>query len=264
MMSRGNIFWGIVLLLVGLLLLLDNLGFLGDVEVWTLIWPLFLISLGVWILLGALLRRNVKSEHVALPLENAQSARFRLQHGAGRIIVSGSAAMGTLMEGDFGGGLDVSKRQSGDMLDVKMKMSGSFFPFDWSPGQSLDWVFNLSRDIPLILELETGASENRLDLTDLRVSELSLKSGASSTNLTLPANAGRTRVNIEAGAASVKISVPGGVAARIRSKSGLSSINVNQQRFGKSGDLYQSPDYDSAANQADIEVQMGVGSVEVL
>ena len=263
-MRRGNIFWGIVLLLVGALLLLDNLGYLGGIEVWTLIWPLFLISLGVWILLGAFFRRNIQSEHVMIPIENAQSARMRLQHGAGRIKVSGSATSGNLLEGDFGGGLDVSKRQSGDILDVKMKMSGSIFPFDWSPGQSLDWVFKLTRDIPLILELETGASDNTIDLTDLRVSDLSLKSGASSTNLTLPANAGRTRVNIEAGAASVRITVPAGVAARIRSKGGLSSINVNQQRFSKSGDLYQSPDYDSAANQADIEVQMGVGSVEIL
>jgi hypothetical protein len=264
MMSRGNIFWGIVLLLVGALLLLDNLGYLGGVEIWTLLWPLFLIALGVWILLGAYMRRNYKSEHVTLPLEGAQSARFRLAHGAGRIMVSGSTPSDILMEGDFGGGLEVNRRQSGDTLDVKMKMSGAIFPFDWSPGQSLDWVFSLTRDIPLILELETGASENTLDLTDLRVSELRLKSGASSTNLTLPANAGRTRVSIEAGAASVKITVPVGVAARIRSKGGLSSLNVNQQRFSKLGELYQSLDYDSAANQADIEVQMGVGSVEIL
>ncbi|OGO25108.1 MAG: hypothetical protein A2W33_06595 [Chloroflexi bacterium RBG_16_52_11] len=262
-MSRGNIFWGIVLLLGGVLLLLDNLGYFGNIEVWTLIWPLFLIALGVWLLIGAALRRNIKSEHVVIPLEGAQSARLRFQHGAGRIILSSSASSANLMEGDFGGGLDVSKRQSGSLLEVKMKMSGSIFPFDWSPGQSLDWVFGLNQDIPLTLELETGASDNTLDLTALQVSEITLKSGASSTKLTLPANAGRTRVSIEAGAASVKITVPEGVAARIRSKGGLSSINVNQQRFIKSGDLYQSVDYDTARNQADIDVQMGVGSVEV-
>jgi len=133
-MSRGNIFWGIVLLLGGVLLLLDNLGYFGNIEVWTLIWPLFLIALGVWLLIGAALRRNIKSEHVVIPLEGAQSARLRFQHGAGRIILSSSASSANLMEGDFGGGLDVSKRQSGSLLEVKMKMSGSIFPFDWSPG----------------------------------------------------------------------------------------------------------------------------------
>ena len=49
-MIRGRVFWGLFVLLIGVLLLLDNLGYLPSVNIWGLIWPLFLIAAGGWIL----------------------------------------------------------------------------------------------------------------------------------------------------------------------------------------------------------------------
>ena len=68
------------------------------------------------------------------------------------------------------------------------------------------------------LEFNTGAGEARLDLTDLRVTNLRLQTGASSTDVTMPANAGHTKAKIDAGAASITIRIPSGVAARISSE----------------------------------------------
>jgi LiaI-LiaF-like transmembrane region len=261
-MRRGSFFWGIILLLVGGLLLLYQMGYLQRVNIWNIIWAFFLIALGAWILWGAVFHKSAKPEHAVVPLDDAGQARLRMQHGAGRMTIDASAGAGNLLEGDFNAGVDVNTRRSGDTLEVKLNTPASVFPFDWSPGQSLDWSIGLARDVPLILEMETGASDARLDFSELRLSELRLKSGASATALTLPANAGFTRVRIESGAASVKLSIPQGVAANIRSHGGLSSINVNE-RFPRSGDTYRSPDYDSAANKAEIDVEMGVGSVTV-
>jgi hypothetical protein len=67
----------------------------------------------------------------------------------------------------------------------------------------------------VLLNLKTGASANQFDFTDLRLTDLKLETGASSTDLTLPANAGQTKVDIEAGAASVVIRIPPTAAARI-------------------------------------------------
>jgi hypothetical protein len=95
------------------------------------------------------------------------------------------------------------------------------------------------------------------------VTELKLKSGASSTQMTLPAHAGHTRAQIESGAASVNVRIPEGVAARIRTRAGLASIQVDTQRFPRSGEYYQSPDYEAAEHRVDLDVQTGVGSVDV-
>jgi hypothetical protein len=263
-MRRGSLFWGVLLVLIGVVLLMDNLGLLGNISVWNLIWPVVLILIGARILYGTVFRKPPTSEHASVPLEGAQRARVKIQHGAGRLDVHAGGGMGVLAEGDFVGGVNVRSQREGDDLSVKMSVPENFFPFDWTPGNTLDWSLGLNREIPIALEFETGAGEARLDLRDLRVSEVRLKSGASSTTIELPTNAGSTRVSVEAGAASVVINVPSGVAARIRSEGGLSSIEVDTNRFSMAGsNLYQSPDFDTAQNKVEMEIHMGVGSVKI-
>jgi hypothetical protein len=171
--------------------------------------------------------------------------------------------MDSLVEGDFGGGVDIDSRRNGDALDASLRVPAQVFPFYWWPGTTLDWNVRLNPEVPLTLEVEGGANEARIDLNDLQVKELSFKSGASSSILTLPAQAGMTHARVSSGAASVNVAVPEGVAARIRWRGGLSSISVNPARFQRFGDSYQSPDYDTAPNKVDLDVEMGVGSVTV-
>lgn len=262
-MRRGSMFWGGLLILVGIILVLDNLGVLGNIDIWGLIWPLFLILMGAWFILGTLNRRPAEREHVEIPLDSAQSAHLLVQHGAGRLDIYAGAGSGNLVEGDFGGGLDFHTQRSGDQLEVRMRMPSQFFPFFWMPGYSLDWSFGLSKDIPLSIEIGSGANDARLDFSELKISKLTLKSGVSSTSLKLPTSAGYTQVRVESGVSSVNLHVPESVAARIRSQSGLSSINLDRNRFPKSAGFYQSLDYDQAQNKVEINVQMGVGSVSV-
>ncbi len=61
-MRRPAVFWGTVLVLVGLVLFLDNLGVFGDLSVWRLIWPLLLIAVGVWVLVGTVWRSKCSTE----------------------------------------------------------------------------------------------------------------------------------------------------------------------------------------------------------
>ena len=267
-MRKSSLFWGVVLVFVGALLLLNSLG-IFNVDVWSLIWPVFLIVLGLWSLWGVFAGPcTAGTEEVTIQIEDAKRARLRIRHGAGRLRVDAGAGAGELVTGMFGGGLDYRPRREGDALTVDMRVPAGGFPhiiapWNWMGGRGLDWSFGLNREIPLSLDLETGASDMRLDLTDLRVTDLRLQTGASETKLLLPANAGHTRVNINAGAASVKVRVPSGVAARIRAKGGLAEIKVDRNRFPRAGGVYQSPDYDTAANKVDIVIEMGVGSVNV-
>jgi hypothetical protein len=61
----------------------------------------------------------------------------------------------------------------------------------------------------------------------------------------------------------VVVRVPSGVAARIRASGGLADIRVDRDRFPRAGGVYQSADYDTAANKVDIDVEAGVGSVNI-
>ncbi len=258
-MGRGTLFWGSLLVIVGGALLLDNLGLLGGISVWGIILPVVLIAIGAWIIWGSSFRRRQESEQMSVPIESAQRARVKLQHGAGKLVVTSGAPEGILFAGEFRGGIELHKSQQGDQLDIRLNPDS----FAWLPGSTLDWHISLSNAVRLVLEVETGASDTRLDLAELQLDELYLKSGANATAITFPASAGFTRARIESGAASVEIRIPEGVAANIRSRAGLSSVMVDRDRFPRQGEVYQSADYQEATNKVDLDIQIGVGSVDI-
>jgi hypothetical protein len=263
MRLRGSLFWGIVLILLAAFLLARQMGILGG-DVTSYFLPALAILFGIWLLIGAASRgqRQVEGQTVSIPLENARSARIKFDHGAGRLNVRSGTSPTELLSGVFGTEIDVHSRLQGDQLEIRLRNAPHFWM--WYPGQNLDWDISLNRDVPVSLDIDSGASSTILDLTDLKVTNLDINTGASSTEVNLPANAGNTRVDIDTGASAVKIRVPAGVAASIRIKSGVSSKNVDTARFPHiDGGLYQSAEYSTAANRADINIESGVGSIEI-
>jgi hypothetical protein len=267
-MSRSRVFWAVVLMLFGVLFLLRNFGII-DVNVWGLFWPTFLILLGIWFIWGSLARTPpTESQESSISLDGGQDAVIRVKHGAGRLQVSEGTDPDLLLSGTFGWGLDKVVKREGSTLDVLLRPSqGVFpdviFPWTWSSGHGLDWAVQINQDIPLSLSFETGAGDAKLDFSQLNVKDLDLQTGASSTTLTLPEKAGQTTVQIEAGVASVSIKIPENVAARIEKEGGLASIQIDQERFPRHGDVYLSDDYESSENKIDLKIEAGLGSVRV-
>jgi hypothetical protein len=261
MHRRGNLFWGSILIVLAGLLLLKQMGVIvGDV--FGYFWPLLIIAFGVWLILGFFTRNQpVEGEQVSIPLEGAASAFVKLDHAAGRLTLRSGAEPGEIVNGTFANGLSYKSHVEGGRMEVKLRASQKAWA--WLPGERLDWDIRLNRDIPLSLKIDSGASASILDLSDLKVIDLDIDTGASSTELTLPANAGNTHVDIDTGASSLKVSIPSGVAASIRIKSGIASVNVNPRFPRLDGGLYQSTDYSTAANRVDMTIDTGVGSIEV-
>jgi len=268
-MRTNRMFWAILLVGLGFLFLANNLGLIS-VNVWGLIWPAFLILMGISFLLGsARSSEEMVLEKGTIALEGAERATVTVKHGAGKLTVNSSAESGTLASGMFANGLDARVKRDGNQLNVIMKSHSPvfpevMFPWNWTSGKGFQWDFGFTKSIPLNLVFETGAVDAHLDLADLQVKDLVLKTGASSTNLTLPAEAGLTQVKVEAGAAAVIIRVPEGVAARMKTDVGLAAVSVNKSRFPKINGYYQSADYESAENKADIRIEAGLGSIEIL
>jgi hypothetical protein len=265
-MRYNTVFFGSAIVVIGVCLLVGNLF---SINMWPFLIPILLILAGVWFMVMAQIApKAMETEQAAIPLEGASRAEICIHHGAGRLTVTGGAGDQEAAAGSFHGGLSRKTNRHGDTLDVDMRVpedlwfrGGGFWFFgSWSP---ILWDVRLNDRIPMRLDLETGAGENRIDLTTVKAEEIRLKTGASSTELTLPANAGRTRVKISSGAASVVVRVPNGVAANIRVQSGLAGVSIDEQRFPRSGNGYTSSDYAQADNAVDIEVETGVGSIEI-
>jgi hypothetical protein len=265
-MSRHNLFWGFFLIAVGGLFLADNLGYI-QFQI-GLLWPIFLVFLGVYILIGRNFAPswNSSAEKMAVPLDGAKEAHIRIEHGAGRLHISGKAGAQELLSGKFDH-VDLSSKRSGDDLKVSLKSRWGenmmwAFPWNWGSYRH-EWDFALNGDVPISLDIDSGASESHLDLRELKIKKIDLDTGASSNVMILPEKAGFTKVDISSGAASHEVTVPAGVAADIRIESGLSGIDIDEKRFPRAGKHYTSPDYATAANKVEINVETGVSSVTI-
>lgn len=268
MFHRGTYVWGGILILVGVLLFLSNLGILV-IDVWKVIVPSIVILIGILTIWGATRPHpELQARSLQLPLDGATRAALRLRFGAGRLLVHGGASAPSLVEGTFRGGVESHIRRSGSEAQVDLRVPADFFlhafsPWMWWSGQRMDWDVSLAESIPVSLDVETGASEAVLDLTRLMVDELKLSSGASSVQIRMPSGMSLTKARIASGAASLVIAVPDGISARIEVDGGLAGIRVNGARFPKTDKIYRSPDYDTAAKRLDLHIEAGVASVEV-
>lgn len=264
-MRKSSLFWGSLIIIIGLVLLINNL--FPNINLHRFLWPGALILLGLWFLLRPNWKRaSIEVERVSLPLEDLRSAEITFQHGAGRLTLAASARPATLLEGEFAGGVRVEQRRSGESASLRLRsaaLSEAGVVLPGLGGDGLTWNLGLTREIPLRLHFETGACEAAVDLADLLVEAVHLQTGASRTEMTLPARAGHTRVEVESGLAGVVLKVPQGVAARVNVSSGLAGIKV-AERFPRHGAGYLSPDFDEAANKVEISIETGLGSVEII
>ena len=182
-MKSSRLFWGVILVVLGGLLLLKSLGII-TFNVWLIFWPVILVMAGVWLLFGPALNKG-KTETVNLdfPLESIQEAVIDVNHGAGTLKISGGAAPDQLMAGVFTGGVDSRLEKIGTGASLLLNPSSNVV---WGfPGgigaEGFRWDFRLTDAIPWDMRLHTGAGEARIDLSTLRVHKLTLETGASST-----------------------------------------------------------------------------------
>jgi hypothetical protein len=253
--------WPVTLAGIGLALFVDFAG-LADIDAVAFLarwWPVALVVLGGVLLIGAVWPRGRGIEEtVSIPAAAGIPGEVVIKFGAGRLDI-GPGRTGVLVEGSLGGG--GRRRELGpNRIELESDVTQIWPGF----GDTIRWRLGLVPDLPLRLRLEGGASRSTLDLTDLLVRELVVKSGASDTRILLPRGVELCSVRVEAGAAQVTIEVPDGVAASIRSSVGLGSTTIAEDRFPRSGDgEWRSPDFDAAPHRAEISVSGGLGSMRI-
>jgi hypothetical protein len=281
----------IILIAVGVLLLLQTTGVVAW-DVWASLWrfwPVILIVIGINILLGrrapavaaaiallllggviagAIVMHSTGVGRVAsaedVPLGSTKAANVSVKFGAGDLTIAALPIQSPLlMQGAFntpGGAAQVTTSSAGDHTSVRVRSPNARW---FGSTASAQWQITLNQAVQIALELDAGAADLNLDLRDLKVTALDIDVGASDLELILPAYAGHLTMNVNAGASDITLTVPDGVAARVTRTSGVASFTVDTQRFPQSGNRYESPDFASATNRADIQMTVGAASVRI-
>ncbi len=288
---RGLPIGAIIVIAIGVLFLLQNLGVLPW-SLWTQawrLWPVVLIVIGINILIGrryplvaaalillvvggslAWLAANAqgmggnRALEFANPRDTVQALNAKVDFGASSVRVTAlPTASEQLWQGRFevssGADMDVDFSRAGDGATLAVRPESGHMSF---LGGKNDWTLRFARDVAVALTVNGGAGDLDLDLRDLRLTSLDMNIGASNANIRLPSVPGVVKVDVDGGASNVEIHIPDDVAARIRSDGGLTSISV-APRFKKSGDVYLSDGYDAAERKVDITLSTGAASVTI-
>lgn len=260
-MNQNRIFWGLLLICSGIIFALVNLGVI-HINLWDIFFPSLMIIVGGWILFKSFWRRKLTSETIEVPLDNVQKADIRIDFGAGKLHVCEGTNPSLCIEAHCEGTAKLEMQKSEQKIEAHLKMESGDLPVI-QPNDYFKWDVRLNQQIPLRVEIHSGASDNEYDFRKMQITDLRIESGASNTMVYLPEAAGETRASMKAGAASLSIIIPQDVSARIRVQGALSSVSVDQKRFPRTGDYYQSVDFEASNNRIYLEAEIGVGSIEI-
>ncbi len=293
---RRGLVWPILLMGAGVIFLLNNLGIVSW-NVWSglwQLWPVLLIAVGLDILIGrrsvlgsllvvlvtvgllvvlalnlgpqVQLQSQLHTVAVSQGLEGARDADIDIEPGAANLHLSEAAESSGLVQGSValaGAERAVTRFwRTGDTAHFQLHAQDSQYAGGLNLGQNeKSWDLQLNPDVPLRLQVNSGVGNATLDLSHLNVSRLAMDGSVGSTTVMLPRR-GQISVTLDGGVGQVRMILPPGVAARMQVNGGLGGIDVNG-RFQHRGNEYTSPDYDTAENRADIQINAGVGRVSL-
>jgi class 3 adenylate cyclase len=137
-----------------------------------------------------------------------------------------------------------------------------FPPFQPHPGGS---TLVLNGSVPWRIEARGGLAHVTASLETVQLLGLEVRGGARALALRLPRPWGTVPVRLLNGASDVTVHRPAGVGARVQVDGGSQHLTLDDQRFGAVGGqtVWQSADYETAANSYDVTIRRGARTVTV-
>ena len=217
---------------------------------------------GIWPGIGA----QLVHEPVSQPLGAAAKADVQIAMAVGQLRIGALSQPSNLVAGEIA-------YQDRNRVDRNFAVHGDTATFTLreqdSQAKSLIkhsddaaiWDLRLNPATPMRLTLETSVGNGTIDLAQLHVTEFDLKTGIGTTTLTLPRQ-GHVQAQVSGGVGNTTISIPAGVAVRLTIDAGVGNVTF-PDAYAHQGDVYVSPDYDTAANRVDLTASSGVGNITI-
>jgi len=206
------------------------------------------------------------------PVGSVRVARLALDGGAGDISISGTNRDLVTAKGSSPFGTPAFQvKRYGDSAEVTFGLGDNHTTIV-GPGFTTGRVdMGLNDQVLWNATLNTGAVNLNADLTDVKLSALTLKTGVSNADLrlgrltsTLPNGGGaKTPIVIKAGVSSVTVRVPAGTPVRVRASNGLSSLDVSSDLVKQADGSWQTGAYSADSIGYDVQVESGVGTVSI-
>jgi len=294
---RPSLFWPIVLIGIGVILLLNNAGVIQG-NPWTLIWqfwPVLLIVIGldillsrrsaagsiisaalalllvggvIWLLVarpglpGLNFGGELTIDRVEYPLEEIRSANVTLNFSTGTNNLYALSDSPNLIEGDLRhyGRLKTEFRESGSQADLEIGVDDAVSIVMFQSPE--EWNVGLNPQVTYDLDLNLGVGESTIDLSGLTLRGGRINVGVGTADVRLP-ESGRFTLRIDGGVGELRIRAPRSLALRAEVDTGIGSFNGGSRLRSIGDNIYESEGFGTAENAITLIIDVGVGSVTV-
>lgn len=284
----------IILIILGGIFLLNNLDILPW-SIWTNLWkfwPIILILIGVEYLIGqsislkttlillALIfiipvifainpftKNPLSTEKLTIsePLSDLTKAKVIIDFPATNLNIKAAKNSSKLIEGE----ISFSKAADKPKVEVEESFGQRIVKISQPTSNGLPFISSLRNEtqlfltdqIPLEIQINTGASKEKIDLSALRVDYLEINSQASDLNIAFN-GLYSSRAKIKTKASNLNIKIPKDAATRITIDSKVKNLSIDS-RFEKKNGEYKTKDFDKAFTRLDIRIESVAGSITI-
>ncbi len=293
-MRVGTLISGLLLVLVGVIFFLINMGYGSWVSIYEIgkFWPIVLIIIGLgmfgrgriphWIAylmiilsvgaVGAYMvlgdqtqQNNEITTKSSLNISRQQYPQVRegnlsLDYGGGQLFISPGKQ--GLLQADFNN-KQIQQRIEANGQTLQIDLSQT--QYSWTPQtENLNrWQLNISPELAWKLDIDAGAIDGNIDLNGIPLRELNCNLGAGNMLVSLGDNGANCKVKIEAGASNVELRIAEDTGVRIKFDGALNANNLDKLGWNKSDGDYTSPNYQQAASKIDCDIALSVGNLDV-
>lgn len=239
---KPTLFWPSLLIGVGVLFLLSNLGIIQDINYFNLVrlWPLILIAVGLQIMFGrenpwlsntiavsivlaaiafvafvpsTSLMPEISDEliqdYFEVPDDGVEIADVSIDIDYGDLEIQSLQDSKNIFEADMLYRGRVDFRDSGGLRKlIQLHLFEDDFSFlrSWFDTQGVNTTVGLSRFLPITLDVSQGSGVTMLDLHDVYIHSLEVNSGSGPVTVLMAD--GSYAANLETGSGSLTIEVP--------------------------------------------------------
>lgn len=286
--------WGVFLLFLGIVFLLQTTGVLPWGLWGTLwhFWPALLIAIGLGILLrrynlwlvsalilvlffaclgiaiwqyGPVPPTGQTTWSYSESLDSVETAQLEIDFNAGTLVMSSLPLSSQKFVEAVSGGENGAKALKADFY--RQDSCGVFRlsteRTEQKPWKKTRWEVRCTQKIPLTIDIKSAVGNLDLDLSELEITELHMDVDAGHCAIKMPSSAGTTLAYIKADVANVEVTIPDGVAARLKAEVDLVAFEVDERRFLRKGDYYVSGDFNNASNRIELEIDCDIGRVQL-
>lgn len=296
--KSGQLFWGFLFLTIGVLFLLDKneyyLFIPNDIISY---WPLLIILWGVAIIVKGTIFKPIISVasgiFVGLFLygsifgfnyvthdrdemereiststfyedyrDSTEFATLSLRTGIGKIIIDGNTDK--LVSGSSSGvynAFNFKTRYRNNTARVVLRHSKDEIEL-FGDNNYRNLELSLNQNPIWNIDIKVGAAKVLMDLSEYKIEEFNLETGATTTDLRFGNKHKNIKVNVEMGAATLKVKIPKESGCQI--KGDMVLVVKDLEGFNDIGKKrFQTSNYESAKNKININFDGGVSTLKI-